>query len=344
LNQADRPVAFFSRMLTKSELRHSSVEKEACAIVEAVRKWFHFLTGRKFSIITDQRSVAFMYDVQHAGKIKNDKIMRWRMQLSEFDFDIFYRPGHANSVPDALSRVYCASLHDSTLYKLHDSLCHPGFTRLFHFVRAKNLPYSVGDVRLVVESCRVCCEVRPNFYKPPAAPLIKATQPFERLSVDFKGPLPSASKKRYILTIVDEFSRFPFAFPCVKIDSQTVINCFNELFALFGMPSYIHSDQGPAFVSRELITYLHERGIACSRTSTYNAPGNGQCERYNGIIWSSVKLALSSRNLPVEHWEAVLPDALHSIRSLLCTATNETPHERLFNFKRRSAFGVSVPT
>ena len=97
-------------------------------------------------------------------------------------------------------------------------------------------------------------------------------------------------------------------------------------------------------MSRELMTYLHERGIACSRTSTYNAPGNGQCERYNGIIWSSVKLALSSRNLPVEHWEAVLPDALHSIRSLLCTATNETPHERLFNFKRRSAFGVSVPS
>jgi len=35
---------------------------------------------------------------------------------------------------------------------------------------------------------------------------------------------------------------------------------------------------------------------------------------------------------------------LHSVRSLLCRATNEIPHERFFNFRRRSTFGISVPT
>ena len=40
----------------------------------------------------------------------------------------------------------------------------------------------------------------------------------------------------------------------------------------------------------------------------------------------------------------VLPDALHSIRSLLCTATNATPHERMFKFQRRSSSGHSVPS
>ena len=40
----------------------------------------------------------------------------------------------------------------------------------------------------------------------------------------------------------------------------------------------------------------------------------------------------------------MLPDTLHSIRSLLCTATNTTPHERLFNFSRRSCLGLSTPT
>ena len=38
LNQSGRPVAFFSRTLTGSEQRHSAVEKEAYAIVEALRK------------------------------------------------------------------------------------------------------------------------------------------------------------------------------------------------------------------------------------------------------------------------------------------------------------------
>ena len=52
-----RKLAFFTRMLIKCELRQSSVEKEASAIVEAVSKWTHYLMGRKFTIVTDQGSV-----------------------------------------------------------------------------------------------------------------------------------------------------------------------------------------------------------------------------------------------------------------------------------------------
>ena len=54
-------------------------------------------------------------------------------------------------------------------------------------------------------------------------------------------------------------------------------------------------------------------------------------------------LALKTKNLPVERWELVLPDALHSIRSLLCTATNATPHERMFLYNRRSTYGTTLP-
>ena len=42
-------------------------------------------------------------------------------------------------------------LHENTLHNIHASLCHPGITRLNHYVRAKNLPYSVDDVRKVVQ-------------------------------------------------------------------------------------------------------------------------------------------------------------------------------------------------
>ena len=40
----------------------------------------------------------------------------------------------------------------------------------------------------------------------------------------------------------------------------------------------------------------------------------------------------------------MLIDVLHSIRSLLCTATNTTPHERFLTFNRRSTLGTSVPS
>ena len=53
LNQSGRPVAFFSRTLSSTEQKHSSVEKEAQAIVEAVKYWKHYLQGRYFKLLTD---------------------------------------------------------------------------------------------------------------------------------------------------------------------------------------------------------------------------------------------------------------------------------------------------
>ena len=56
-----------------------------------------------------------------------------------------------------------------------------------------------------------------------------------------------------------------------------------------------------------------------------------------------MKLMLHSRQLPEEAWETVLQDALHSTRSLLCTSTNSTPHDRFFSFQRKSMLGPSLP-
>ena len=85
-------------------------------------------------------------------------------------------------------------------------------------------------------------------------------------------------------------------------------------------------------------------GVGCSNTTSYNPEGNGQCERYNGIVWKAITLALKTKSLPDTEWEYVLAEALHSIRSLLCTATNCTPHERMFNYHRRSTLGNTLPS
>ena len=286
-----------------------------------------------------------MYGKQ-AGKIKNEKLMRWRMEMCNYRYDIVYRPGEENVSADTLSRSsICSAADTNKLEELHSALCHPGITRMTHFVRSRNLPFSVEDVRRVTSSCPICAECKPQYARPPQTPLIKATQPFERLNIDFKGPLPSATRNRYMLTIVDEYSRFPFVFACADITSATVVNCLCQLFAVFGMPAYIHSDRGTSFMSAELKSFLHGRGIACSRTTAYNPQGNGQVERYNGgIVWIAISLALKMRGLPVERWEMVLQHVLHSIRSLLSTATNETLHECLFHYQRRLTSGSSVPT
>ena len=228
--------------------------------------------------------------------------------------------------------------------KIHKSLCCPGVTRLFHFVKQKNLPYTLADCNVICKKCQTCAEIKPKFFKPPMGTLIKATQPMERLSIDFKGPLPSVSRNKYFLCIIDEFSRFPFCYPCPDMSTKTVIKCLDNLFYTYGVSGYVHSDRWTAFKSDELKSYFLSKGVASSMSTPYHPLGNSQVERYNGVIWKAVRCGLRSENMEIKHWEKMLPKALHSVRSLLCTSSNQTPHERFFNFKRKSTLGTSLPS
>ena len=107
-----------------------------------MRKWSHLLLGRPFKLITDQKSVAFMFNNRKRGKANNEKIMRWHIELAQYTFDIIYRQGKLNAAPDTLSRAYCATTTSNELYRIHAALCHLGVSRLHHFVKVKNLPYS----------------------------------------------------------------------------------------------------------------------------------------------------------------------------------------------------------
>lgn len=131
-------------------------------------------------------------------------------------------------------------------------------------------------IKIMIARCNVCAETKPRFYKPPPRCLIKATQPFGRLSIDFKCLLPSMSPNLYIPTIIVDYSRFPFAFACLNMHS--FIGCFSQLFTIFGTPSHIYSDCWTISMSTELSDYLRNRGVALSHTISYNLEGNGQIE------------------------------------------------------------------
>ena len=104
----------------------------------------------------------------------------------------------------------------------------------------------------MTKSFKICNECKPSFYAPNTSNLIKATQPMERLNLDFN---PSVSKNKYILIIVDEYSSFPFAIPCSDIKASTLNKSLCHVFSPFGVPNYIHSDRGSNFMSQELKGY-----------------------------------------------------------------------------------------
>ena len=120
-----------------------------------------------------------MLNTQNKRKIKNDKIYRWRLALSCYNFETVCRPSKDNIAGDTFSRVYCLAVNTDTLYQLHNSLCYPGIIRMLAFIHSRILPFSVDDVRKMTKSCQICNECKPPLYSPESTKLVKATRPLE---------------------------------------------------------------------------------------------------------------------------------------------------------------------
>ncbi|XP_014787039.1 uncharacterized protein LOC106881242 [Octopus bimaculoides] len=200
----------------------------------------------------------------------------------------------------------------------------PRISRMFHFEKSKNLPFSI-EVKQMTANCNVCRELKPSFYQHSDSRLIKATRPFERLSVDFKGSLPSNSHK-YLITAIDEYS----CFPCPDMSASTIEKCFCKFFSFFGMHFSIHSDRRTRFMSNELKLFLHSKGIATSRTTTFNSRENGQDGRETTVSLSQLAPPKGKDPADLHAQEPALisqqpPDQPHLRKDM------STPHARLTN-------------
>ena len=131
----------------------------------------------------------------HAGQsktnqIKNIKTGCWHLELASFSYAIKFRPGSDNVAADAFLCTICTLVNIFTPQELRKNLCQSDVRRLAHYVCARYLSFSVENVKRACSSCRVCAELKLRFYILQKSTLIKATQPFERIASDCKGPLP----------------------------------------------------------------------------------------------------------------------------------------------------------
>jgi len=95
------PVGYWSRGLTAAEQNYSITERECLGVVWAVLKLRHFLDGQRFLIRTDHQALSWIYSTTDSS----GRLMRWRLRLSEYTFDMVYEPGASHHLPDFLSRA-----------------------------------------------------------------------------------------------------------------------------------------------------------------------------------------------------------------------------------------------
>lgn len=101
LSQNNRPIAYYSRTLNSAERNYSTIEKEMLSIHDSCRHYRPYVYGRRFIIETDHNPLVWLSKI----KEPNSRLVRWKLKLEEYNFEIKYRKGKENYVADALSRI-----------------------------------------------------------------------------------------------------------------------------------------------------------------------------------------------------------------------------------------------
>ena len=103
------PVEFASRLLSSAESNYSATDKEALAIVWAVKKFNHFLEGIKFDVFTDHKALEWLQTKPQLPR----RLLKFALELQNYNYTIHYKPGKCNSDADALSRAPVSQPEDT---------------------------------------------------------------------------------------------------------------------------------------------------------------------------------------------------------------------------------------
>lgn len=97
----DKPIEFFSKTLNAAQKNYATTHKELLAIIMAIERFQHYIWGKHFVIYTDHEALKYLFNQTKVGS----RLLRWKLQLAEYNFDIIHRKGSQNVVSDCLSRL-----------------------------------------------------------------------------------------------------------------------------------------------------------------------------------------------------------------------------------------------
>ena len=105
ISQDNKPIAFFSRRLSKAQRNYTTTEKELLSIVECLKQFKNILFGYEIDVYSDHKNLVYAATIS-----ESQRVMRWRMILEEFAPTIHHISGVDNIVADTLSRLESANV------------------------------------------------------------------------------------------------------------------------------------------------------------------------------------------------------------------------------------------
>lgn len=183
-----------------------------------------------------------------------------------------------------------------------------------------------AEIEDFVKNCNSCMTYSKNPNKVPLIKFEEGKQVFDRIHVDFLGPV----KGKTFLIITDAYSKWPEVYEMTKMDSITTIDKLRDCFARYGLPNTIISDNGPQLVSTEFEHFCTTNGIKHTTSPPYHPATNGAAENSVKTFKSALnKLLMDSScyNLSIS---ALVSKYLFSYRNTPHCVTGETPSKLMF--------------
>ena len=197
------------------------------------------------------------------------------------------------------------------------------------------------DVKYIVRTCDRCQHFRSQSFNNQTEDI--ATQPglpFTKVGLDIVGSLPTSRKgNKYIIVLVDYLTKWVEAEPTQNIDSDDVIEFLSKIFARFGIPEILVTDNGPQFCSDKTKAFLDLYGVYVNFVVTYHPESNGQVENRNKEIGKYLRL-LCNKNTSI--WDEMLPSALWALRTCKNETTKFSSFELLYGRRDLQPFELQL--
>ena len=210
------------------------------------------------------------------------------------------------------------SLRFKVFEEIHN-ISHPGGRATLRLVRDRFFwPEMNKDIKQFSRTCIPCQKSKiARHNSPPMCTMPMPHSKFTVIHADIVGPLSSRTAQKYILTVVDRFSRWPVAIPLENTSSETIAKAllFNW-FSCYGIPETIVTDRGSNFISSAMLKLTNTLGCERIKTTAYNPQGNSIVERFHRRLKEALRATCLKDPL---NWIEKIPLILLSLR----TATRE---------------------
>ena len=104
-NGEERPIEYVSRTLSSAERNYAQIDKEALAIVWSIKRLHIYLYGRRFKLVTDHKALVRIFGDKPIPEMTANRITRWALFLTNYQYDIEYRTTKDHANCDMLSRL-----------------------------------------------------------------------------------------------------------------------------------------------------------------------------------------------------------------------------------------------